>query len=358
MEEDYPTVSLLVDKYVKEYEEICNSSLPTNSDEYHKKVKEAVDGLVKTTVVVSELGVFSSNENLEDLPTSSIKFLLLPVLLGIFTTKRTDLDRLEVLRIASIYFRDFMGRCKQYGITDIELPKTEKVSSQDEDEDDKKLTKTIRAPKQGMPTPEEAQRMTHLRDAKIRRFKDKQAIRDRLSELKKANQSPSTDEDVRRNYYTTLVKKFVYDSLEEIESIDRERKMLLEIAALKMKGVDLDGEKDIKPRPLKPILIARDAVQKNVFGLGYSSLPSMTVEEFYDQRVREGWFPDPSKNQNSLQDHLRQDPEKVKEEKEREDQEREEAEERDDLDKLERERERDDYKDTHRRGWGNTYNRS
>lgn len=40
--------------------------------------------------------------------------------------------------------------------------------------------------------------------------------------------------------------------------------------------------------PLKPVIITRDAIQKAVYGAGYPSLPTMTVEEFYDKRVKEG----------------------------------------------------------------------
>merc|ERR1711981_1491094 len=55
-------------------------------------------------------------------------------------------------------------------------------------------------------------------------------------------------------------------------------------------------------RPLKPIIITRDAVQKEVFGMGYKHLPILSIEEFYEQRVRDGWFPSPeeTKKQNSL----------------------------------------------------------
>ena len=35
----------------------------------------------------------------------------------------------------------------------------------------------------------------------------------------------------------------------------------------------------------------QDKLQKEVYGLGYPSLPVLSVAEFYDQRVREGWFP-------------------------------------------------------------------
>ena len=50
-----------------------------------------------------------------------------------------------------------------------------------------------------------------------------------------------------------------------------------------------------RSRPLKPIVITRDKLQKEVFGMGYKNLPVMSIEEFYEQRVRDGWFPAPGK---------------------------------------------------------------
>ena len=57
-------------------------------------------------------------------------------------------------------------------------------------------------------------------------------------------------------------------------------------------------------RPLKPIIITRDQIQKEVFGMGYKNLPVLTIEEFYDQRVRERWFPDPEKVEASASNCL------------------------------------------------------
>ena len=39
--------------------------------------------------------------------------------------------------------------------------------------------------------------------------------------------------------------------------------------------------------------MTRDSVQKQVFGLGYPSLPVMSIEEFYDDRARHGWYDKP-----------------------------------------------------------------
>ena len=42
---------------------------------------------------------------------------------------------------------------------------------------------------------------------------------------------------------------------------------------------------------LRPFIITKDQLQKKVFGLGYPSIPSFTVDEFYTQRVEQGIFP-------------------------------------------------------------------
>ncbi|KAK4328907.1 hypothetical protein Pmani_000716 [Petrolisthes manimaculis] len=355
-EEEHQSLSTLFDKYFKIYEDVENSVTPINSDQLQSQVKESIAGLVKATVLVSELSVFSSNESVEELPTSSLKFLLLPVLLGSLTLKRTDIQRSQALRLAQVYFRDFVRRCQEYQITQDQLPVEEEEEEEKEEERKAGRRKAKPSPmKKGMPTPEELQTMARQREEKIKRFRERKAIGERLVELKKSLDNPSHDEDTLRTFHLTTIQKFVCQSLEEVESIMMEEKMLTEMEKMRVDG-KLPTPPSVPPAvtPLRPILLTRDKIQKNTFGLGYPSLPSMTVEEFYDQRVREGWFPDPARSQNCLQDRVALDPEDDKEAEEEEEQE----EERDDPERLKRDRERDEWRDNHRRGWGNTYNRS
>lgn len=44
------------------------------------------------------------------------------------------------------------------------------------------------------------------------------------------------------------------------------------------------------PPPLHPYIITKNEAQKAVFGLGYPSMPIYTVEEFYENRVKDGRF--------------------------------------------------------------------
>lgn len=113
-----------------------------------------------------------------------------------------------------------------------------------------------------------------------------------------------------------------------------------------------------KPKPMQPFIITKDATQKAVFGMGYPSLPVMSVDEFYSQRVREGIFPDEEKMARINQEKAlaaAQDPE---EQEEQEKAELEEKVETDDPENLARMRRMDEYRDVVRRGDGNRHNRS
>ena len=50
-----------------------------------------------------------------------------------------------------------------------------------------------------------------------------------------------------------------------------------------------------KPRrKLQPIITTKDKMQKEVYGLGYPSLPILSVDEFYEKRIEESWWKPPS----------------------------------------------------------------
>jgi immunoglobulin-binding protein 1 len=77
---------------------------------------------------------------------------------------------------------------------------------------------------------------------------------------------------------------------EELNLLGKEKIILENIKKMgSMHSLACEAQKPKLPVPkLKPIIITRDDVQKKVFGAGYPSLPVMTVEEFYDKRVKDG----------------------------------------------------------------------
>lgn len=321
---------------MKLFDSIEKGSEATNSDPVQLSIKMAITKFEKATNLVSMSGMFSRNENLDELPTETLQYLLLPALLGTLTLKLTHQSRIDLINVAEIYFRDYLQRCKDYGITDLELPPTsanENANMTDKPQNElAKITNLVQT-----------------REAKIKRYKEMKELKEKLSSLSEAMASAS-DEEIKREYFTTLLKNYVNQAFDEISSIEQEKPILDYMA--KHAGEPKPKERARAP-PLKPVIITRDAVQKAVFGAGYPAIPSMTVEEFYDQRVRDGTFPGSGTNiphtKIETADNDSDDAEKVRKEV---------LEETDDPEERERQQNMDEYKDNHRRGWGNRYNRS
>ncbi|RXG70142.1 Immunoglobulin-binding protein 1 [Armadillidium vulgare] len=327
-EDDYPTLSKTFDDQLNIFSEIDNSHLPTNSEELQKKIHSSIKTLEDLTVKISYLGVFSTNESFEEISSTSLKFLMLPVLLGSLTLKRVNGEREEILRVAVIYFKDYLKRCDHYQLTSYTDPDISEEENKSVDTKSKKP---------------DLQRMNKQREEKIARYKQKKSLNEKLSELKKNMENLSHDEDVVREYFLTMIKHFIIISQEELEAIKMELEIVLGMKRMKKENVLPEEEEP--PKPLKPILITKDAVQKKVFGAGYPSLPVMSVDELYEKRAKEGWY-QPRNEEKNVNLAIVEENKATAFEDEEEDEE------------TKRLRERDEWRDDHKTGWGNRYNRS
>lgn len=236
-------------------------------------MKKAIHVLEDATRLVSALGLFSQNENVDEVSTSDLKFFLLPVLLGDLNQKLNSEDRLSILNVAEVYFKDFLQRCKEYAVGGIEIPDVGEIKEEE-------------APRR--PGPMGFEEMARQREEKIRKLRETKELEQKLVELKNALANPSSDESTAREYYVLLIKKFIFSAIEEIKSIQQEKPIVEHLAKMKKSGAELSRTPPTS-KPLKPIIITKDAVQKAVYGLGYPSIPSMTVEELVDQRMKDGW---------------------------------------------------------------------
>jgi len=135
--------------------------------------------------------------------------------------------------------------------------------------------------------------MARRRAEKIKSYKEQKVMESQLQLLKEQNDSESVDDELKRKYIVSLLKYNVGKALEEIDSLQAEMRIL----HYKLKHEDKDNpdqaklqklNKFIKPKPLMPIIITKNEFQKQVFGAGYPSLPTMTVEEFCQKRINDG----------------------------------------------------------------------
>ena len=201
--------------------------------------------------------------------------------------------------VIETYYADFLTRVRDYGVVEnLDIPKIKSCDDEEEQHNGAAL-----APKHTNP---DLAKMTKEREDKIRKYKEKKELESQLKELKilVVNvDKEHRDEEIVRKYYLKLIHSFVFSTLDEIASYELEKTMLhYRVKVRKGEMPQTNEESSQTKRPLKPIIITRDAVQKEVFGMGYKHLPILTIEEFYEQRVRDGWFPSPeeTKKQNSL----------------------------------------------------------
>lgn len=333
------TLSCLFDKALELHDDLSNSTEGTNSDSFQHKVKKGILMLEDATRLVSVLDIFSKNEHFSEIPTEHLKYLLLPVLLGDLTNKLVESDRGQVIEISQVYYRDYLQRSKDYGLADITVP--ELKSAEDRDDNSSKPP--------GRP---DLAKMNAERNAKMARYSLQKQLESDIKVLKVAVASASRDEDVMREFYLKMIQRFVNTSLDEIGSLDMELEMLAHMAAMRAGKVAPEPEK--KKKPMQPIIITKDKLQKEIYGLGYPGRPVLSVEEFYEKRVADGIWQPPNQG-NSLMDRALL-PEEEAAKVEDEERLKEEGVENDDFEVLGKARAFDDWKDDHRRGEGNRKN--
>ncbi|CAE1281737.1 IGBP1 [Acanthosepion pharaonis] len=283
------------------------------------------------------LHLFSDNEDIDEVSTPSLKYLLLPALLNYFTMRKVGGERLDLVKkakraVISLFspFFQFLSILTCLLISSLSLP---------------------------FPLQEpDLLGMANQRQNKIDRYKEQKKTLQEIKELRVHIEKEHVEEEVQRKYYLLLLKNWISTALDDFENIKMELEILKQMAAMKAKGIDIAEEKKsggFKKKPFRPFIITKDQLQKKVIGAGYPSLPTMTVEEFYEQKVKDGTFQLPTGS--SLQDWAT-DPDKTSKDKEEEERNEEAKIEKDDAEKLSKMRNWDDWKDDVRRGDGNRMN--
>lgn len=345
-EEIPKTLSTLFKEGLDLYNNLGKIDEPTNSLSVQLNVKKAMHSLESATRLVSLTDLFSRNETIDEIATEDLQYMLLPALLGSLSLKLTTGERKDIIDTAEVYFKDFLHRSNNYGLSnypfkELDPESTTVVSTTEQSELDQL--------KQSVDT----------RASKIQRFREQKLLQAQLSEMKQVIDTDHADEEIKRKYYISMIKLYIYEAMDELRSIEMEKPILDHMSQM---GGASEKPKPKRPvQPLKPIIITRDEMQKAVYGAGYPSLPTMTVQEFYNKRVQDGIFPDPTKPKPASSELSMQQAALAGlslNDSDNEDERKEHLEEADDEENLARLRAKDDFKDDHRRGWGNRMNRS
>ncbi|XP_062123454.1 immunoglobulin-binding protein 1 [Drosophila sulfurigaster albostrigata] len=352
------------------YDELEVTELPFNGTEFQTKVKTAMGHFEQATVIVNQVSMFSSNELIDEVSTDSLPFMLLPYFLGKLATKVNNPNSSEMLELGEIYFNDHLQRCQEYELC--EAPQKKEVDNKTDAAQQKSEQRQL-------------MEAAYNRNDKIAQYRKMKEIDEYIGRMRAAVKNKTADDELRREFFLKYLQKSILDTKQELESLRVMKEMvkmrLAHMNAAQKEPIEAQQQPkagssahghghshgphnhhqqpaEAKPKPLQPFIITRNATQKAVFGLGYPSLPIMTVDEFYHQRVEEGIFPDDEKmakiNQEkaiaaALNPNVQEEEEKAIEDQQVED---------DDPEYLARMRRMDEYKDVVRRGDGNRHNRS
>uniref|UniRef100_A0A8C5NA84 Immunoglobulin (CD79A) binding protein 1 n=1 Tax=Gouania willdenowi TaxID=441366 RepID=A0A8C5NA84_GOUWI len=316
--------------------DVDSTNEPFASLSVQTKVKDAIRMLEETTRVVARLDLFSRNETVDELSTADLRFLLLPALLGALTMKRSGQDqRLDTVRTARVYYMDYLRRCRDYDLATFQMPGNTELSEEGETQ---QCTSA--------PPSSDLVAMAAQRQAKIDRYRKKKEVESRLSAMRQAVESGQAEDEVCREFYILNIRRWITVCLEEIESIDQELPILQNMDVLKENA---PKQKSGPHRaPMKPFILTKDSIKAQVFGAGYPSLATMTVDDWYEQHQKRGVLPDQGLPRNV--------PVEDGDAKEREEEEKERKCENDDEESLTKARNWDDWKDNHPRGYGNRHN--
>ncbi|NWR92720.1 IGBP1 protein, partial [Furnarius figulus] len=302
------------------------------------KVRQGLEALQRAAAMVAQLELFSENEELEEIASADLKFLLLPALLGALTLKQVDMSRrLEHLQSAREHFVHFLKLCSNYGLGAAPLPRAGPTEGG---------TGSASGPEDTPRAEPSLVAMAMSRKAKIERYKQKKELENKLASMRSFVESGTADEDQIREFYILQIQKWISTSLEELESIDQEMVILKSRDAARQAPAAPHGPSQPTRAPVRPFILTRDAAQAKVFGAGYPGLPTMTVDDWYEQRRRQGIVSGQSVPQRA--------PGVSDEELQKQQQEK--KEEEDDEEALQKARDWDDWKDTHPRGYGNRQN--
>lgn len=123
--EESQTVSQLFDLAWANQNDLQSPSIDTNTDDYASKLLHTIRLLESLEKRLESLELFSDNEQIEEVSTSHLRYLLLPAFLAwLHQTKRSrPSQRLINVQHACDYYGKFLRQTRNYGLHKYSIPK-------------------------------------------------------------------------------------------------------------------------------------------------------------------------------------------------------------------------------------------
>lgn len=321
------------------------------SPKYAEDLAAALKLYAQARDQISALSLFSANEGVEDIATSSLPYLLVDFYIGELVQRTPHLapkERLQVLDQARAAYERFLSLADGYGLV---TPPYDR------------LLERYRDDEEGFAVVPAGADMAAKREGKIANFKAEKALKDKMEALRRnPRYLEHGDEELVRELYLTSIRFAVHGAFQALDSLNREVPLLRSAPSPREDASSSRGEDptdtsfrldqpfngfragaggpllSTKGKPLQPFTLvgSRADLAKGVFRPGHN-LPTMSIDEYLEEEKRRGGI---------LEGGGTEPPRKVVDE--------------DDMEAADREtykaRAWDDFTDDNRKGSGNTLN--
>ncbi|OPB38250.1 hypothetical protein A0O28_0013540 [Trichoderma guizhouense] len=276
-----------------------NEAPSATSPKYAEDLAAALKLYTQALEQISALSLFSANEGLEDVATSSLPYLLVDFYFAELVQRTPHLgpkERLQVLSRARASYEKFLSAVDGYGLVTGPYGKL-----LERYRDDEEAFAAV------------AGDMAAKREAKIANFKAEKALKEKLQILKRnPRYLDHGDEELVREVHVTSIQFAIHNTFQALDSLNREVPLLRSApsptAAPKSSSDDptdtsfrLDQPLSqlragasgpllsTKGKPLQPFTLvgSRADLARGVFRPGHN-LPTMSIDEYLEEEKRRG----------------------------------------------------------------------
>ncbi|KIV87405.1 hypothetical protein PV11_02953 [Exophiala sideris] len=297
-------------------------SLDPRSSAFKTTLQSIIDNLQRCQELVQQLSLFSTNEEVEDISTQDLQYLLVDYELAETKTRAYDNDRQSSLRESSRLLEGFLSRVDQYGLLEgsdrklyerfIDQRSSFRIVSSTNPEDKRKI--------------------------KIARFQQEKSLKQKLEYLRNESQKINIDDETIRHLHLAEIALAVNQAFSSLDMINQELEIVSHMRQAEpaqagpppdqraparsngyserldgpttMGGLGRRGGPLLSPsgKPLQPFTLTdkRTQLRQGVFRPDHS-LPTMSIDEYLEEERRRGGIIDGGGNANAPQPEADED---------------------------------------------------
>ncbi|KAI8999805.1 TAP42-like protein, partial [Gaertneriomyces semiglobifer] len=362
------------DRAEKLFSAIQSGEISGGSQEYQNAVNDAIRLFEQCEVLVRRLSIFSSNEILDDIHTTDLRYLLTPAYLAELHSLRctTSQSRLQSLRTSLSYYQTFFSTLEQHEIPPFAPITSDASPSSAEYKWFQVVQQTLQTGEDSTANMSAAER----RNMKVEQHKKEKELKLIMKDLeqrwsamqdsedgKRTSTTMEVDETTLRDMVLTSIRLLVHQALTNVPILVAERELLKKAPPRRShENAKADDSATLSQRRsqmptsgplldhsgkiLRPFTLStRSAIQQKVFGYSHN-LPTMSVEEYLELEMQRGNIlsgggnvPDTSERVRNAEDRAETGDDTALEDERR------------------REVDWDEFKDWNPKGVGNRYNK-